>query len=56
MENSKKKIRFHISVYGDTVTYYDIERYRYFTREVSDNFKVRKNTTPWLNIFLIPEL
>jgi len=53
VENSKKKIRFHVSVYSDTITYYDLERYRFLLREISATFGVTKSRTPWLNVFLL---
>jgi hypothetical protein len=52
VENKYIRVRFHVQIYGDTVTYYDIERYRLFAYRVSDNFSVRKNVLPWQNIFL----
>lgn len=52
VENKRMKVRFHVQIYGDTVTYYDIERYRLFAIQASDNFSVRKNAAPWLNLFL----
>jgi hypothetical protein len=51
--NSGKKIRFHATVYGDAVTHYDIQRFRYLTSKALDNVKIKKNSVPWLNIRLI---
>jgi hypothetical protein len=53
VEDSETKTRFHISVYGDTITYYDLELYDFLLGDVYRNFRVRKNLRPWLNIFLI---